>query len=165
MPRPLPIFSQSNHLIKVADIYSHTKWQTVQIQISWLLQKPTDLDLHCLQRQTISGFSRTRVKTRKYTVFAFLDIIILIADTFFRVLIKPRLSPCILFIELKHSTRRKWHNCEHWRTAQTSLHNLLGFSLFITKTCLFKIYWKFYHKKMKIFREKIRIFFIFLLKT
>ena len=35
--------------------------QTVQIQISWLLQKPTDLDLHCLQRQDISGFSRTRV--------------------------------------------------------------------------------------------------------
>ena len=25
------------------------------------LQKPTDLDLHCLQRQGISGFSRTRV--------------------------------------------------------------------------------------------------------
>ena len=33
----------------------------MQIQISWLLQKPTDLDLHCLQRQNISGFSRTRV--------------------------------------------------------------------------------------------------------
>ena len=32
----------------------------MQIQISWLLQKPTDLDLHCLQRQGISGFSRTR---------------------------------------------------------------------------------------------------------
>ena len=32
------------------------------IQISWLLQKPTDLDLRCLQRQGISGFSRTRVK-------------------------------------------------------------------------------------------------------
>ena len=31
----------------------------MQIQISWLL--PTDLDLHCLQRQGISGFSRTRV--------------------------------------------------------------------------------------------------------
>ena len=28
---------------------------------SWLLQKPADLDLHCLQRQGISGFSRTRV--------------------------------------------------------------------------------------------------------
>ena len=27
-----------------------------------ILQKPTDLDLHCLQRQSISGFSRTRVK-------------------------------------------------------------------------------------------------------
>ena len=25
-------------------------------------QKPTDLDLHCLQKQGISGFSRTRVK-------------------------------------------------------------------------------------------------------
>ena len=34
----------------------------MQIQISWLLQKPTDLDLHCLQRQGIPGFSRTRVK-------------------------------------------------------------------------------------------------------
>ena len=34
----------------------------MQSQISWLLQKPTDLDLHCLQRQCISGFSRTRVK-------------------------------------------------------------------------------------------------------
>ena len=28
---------------------------------SWLLQKPTVLDLHCLQRQGISRFSRTRV--------------------------------------------------------------------------------------------------------
>ena len=26
------------------------------------VQKPTDLDLHCLQRQGISGLSRTRVK-------------------------------------------------------------------------------------------------------
>ena len=31
------------------------------IKISWL-RKPTDLDRHCLQRQIISGFSRTRVK-------------------------------------------------------------------------------------------------------
>ena len=34
----------------------------MQIQISSLLQKPTDLDLHSLQRPGISGFSRTRVK-------------------------------------------------------------------------------------------------------
>ena len=34
----------------------------MQIQIIWLHQKPTDLDLHCLQRQDISGTSRTRVK-------------------------------------------------------------------------------------------------------
>ena len=60
MPRPFPIFTQSDCLIQVVD--SHTESQTVQIQISWLLQKPTDLDLHCLQRQGISGLSRTRVK-------------------------------------------------------------------------------------------------------
>ena len=35
---------------------------TVQIQFSWLLKKPADLDLHCLQSQGISGFSRTRIK-------------------------------------------------------------------------------------------------------
>ena len=29
------------------------------------VQKPTDLDLHCLQRQGISGSSRTRVKLLK----------------------------------------------------------------------------------------------------
>ena len=45
------IFSQSDYLIQIIDKNSHTGWQTVQIQISWLLQKPTDLDLHCLQRQ------------------------------------------------------------------------------------------------------------------
>ena len=27
--------------------------------------KPTDLDLHCLQMQGISGLSRTRVKTKQ----------------------------------------------------------------------------------------------------
>ena len=43
----------------------------MQIQISWLLQKPTDLDLHCLQRQGTSKFSRTRVKClRKYVNLA-----------------------------------------------------------------------------------------------
>ena len=31
--------------------------------ISWLLQRPTDLDLHYFQKQGISGFSRTRVNT------------------------------------------------------------------------------------------------------
>ena len=65
MPCPLLIFSQSDYLIQVVDINFNTEWQTVQIQISWLLKnwlllKPTDLDLHCLQRQGISEFSRTR---------------------------------------------------------------------------------------------------------
>ena len=42
MPRPFLIFNQSDYLIQIV--------------------KPTDLDLHCLQRQDISGSSRTRVK-------------------------------------------------------------------------------------------------------
>ena len=53
-------------MIRIVDINSYTEWQTVQIQISWLLQKPTDLDLHCLQKQDISGFSRTRVKIQRF---------------------------------------------------------------------------------------------------
>ena len=35
----------------------------MQIQINWLLRKPTDQDLHCLQRQGISGFNMTRVNS------------------------------------------------------------------------------------------------------
>ena len=66
MPRPLLIFSQLIYLIRVVDTNSTTEWQIVQIQISWLLQKPTDLNLHCLQRQDISGFSMTRVKLYLY---------------------------------------------------------------------------------------------------
>ena len=62
LPHPLLIFSQSDYLIQIVAINSHTEQQTVQIQISWLLQKPTDLDLHCLQMQGISGLSRIRVK-------------------------------------------------------------------------------------------------------
>ena len=65
MPRPFLIVSQSDYLIQIVDFNSHTYWQTVQIQISWLLQKPSDLDLYCLQMQGISGFSRTRVKCNK----------------------------------------------------------------------------------------------------
>ena len=61
MPHQLLIVSQSDCLILIVAIKSHTEWQTLQIQISWLLQKPTDLDLHCLQRQGIMGFSRMRV--------------------------------------------------------------------------------------------------------
>ena len=55
MSHPHLIFSQSDYLIQIVDINSHTQWQAVQIQISWLLQKPTDLDLHCLQKRTYPG--------------------------------------------------------------------------------------------------------------
>ena len=39
-------------------------------------QKPTDLDLHCLQRQGISGFSRTRVKQDKTERFLALEYLL-----------------------------------------------------------------------------------------
>ena len=48
---------------------SQLKWQTVKIQISWLLKKPTDLDLHCFQSQGISGFSRTKVNSLLYLFY------------------------------------------------------------------------------------------------
>ena len=63
MPHSLLIFSQSDYLIQIVDTNSHTECQTVQIQINWLLQKPTDLEIHCFQWQGISGVSRTRVKS------------------------------------------------------------------------------------------------------
>ena len=61
LAHPLLIFGQSVYLIQVVVTNSNTEWQIVQIQICWLLQKPTDLDLHCLQSQGISGFSRTKL--------------------------------------------------------------------------------------------------------
>ena len=62
MPHPLVIFSQSDYLIQV--VHSNVKYlMTNSADPDQLAsKKPTDLDLHCLQRQGISGFSRTRVK-------------------------------------------------------------------------------------------------------
>ena len=39
MPHPLLIFNQSNCMIQVVDTNSYTEWQTMQIQISWLLHQ------------------------------------------------------------------------------------------------------------------------------
>ena len=38
MSRPFQIFRQSDYLIQIIDINSHTELQTMQIQISWLLR-------------------------------------------------------------------------------------------------------------------------------
>ena len=46
---PTSNFSQSDYLILIIANNSHTKCQTVQIKVSWLLKKPTDLDLHYSQ--------------------------------------------------------------------------------------------------------------------
>ena len=44
----------------------------MQIQISWLLKKPTDLDLHCLLRQGMSCSAREGLSMTLYlTVFEY----------------------------------------------------------------------------------------------
>ena len=58
MPCLFLTVSQSDYLIQILGINSHTEWQTMQTQI---MKKPTDLDLHCFQKPGISGFSRTSV--------------------------------------------------------------------------------------------------------
>ena len=67
MQHPLLISSQSDNLSHFFDRNSHIEWQTVQIQIIWLLQKQTDLDLglHCLLRQGMAcseGFNIYKYK-------------------------------------------------------------------------------------------------------
>ena len=69
MTCPLPVFSQSDYFIfDVGIIHLLNDRQTVHIQISWLFQEPTDLDVHCLQRHGKSAFSRTRIKVQVETV-------------------------------------------------------------------------------------------------
>ena len=66
MSRPLLTVSQSDYLIQVL-IQIHTlNAQTVQIQISWIMKKLTDLDLLCLQsRVKIAMFCTLTFKFSK----------------------------------------------------------------------------------------------------
>ena len=61
MQCPFKIFSQSDYLIQIVDTSSLTEWQTVQIQISWILRSQL-IWMYSLQKQGISEFSRTKVK-------------------------------------------------------------------------------------------------------
>ena len=62
---PLLIISQSDCLIYVVDKNSDIDWQIVRIQISWLIKKQTDRDLHCLQSWGILEFSGTRINNQQ----------------------------------------------------------------------------------------------------
>ena len=53
MPRPLPIFSQSDYLIWAVDMNSHTECKQCRSRSVGF----------CFQRQGISGFGWARVKT------------------------------------------------------------------------------------------------------
>ena len=52
---------RSWRLIMKYFLWSFSPFSLLLIKEGQILQKPTDLDLHCLQRQGISWFSRTRV--------------------------------------------------------------------------------------------------------
>ena len=62
-PPPPPIFILLTSS-PVVSMYFQSEWKTVWILISWLHQKPVDLDLQCfhIQIKLGIGFSRTRVK-------------------------------------------------------------------------------------------------------
>ena len=61
LPQAFLTVNQSDNSMLFVHINSQTEWQTVLILIRWLLKKPSDLDLHCFQRQCLSWFSRARV--------------------------------------------------------------------------------------------------------
>ena len=62
---PLLIFSQSDYLIPVVDTNSYTMTSSEEPD---QYQKPADLDLDCLQRQGISGFSRNKVDIKIFVL-------------------------------------------------------------------------------------------------
>ena len=62
MTRLLLIFSQSGYLIQIVGLNVHSWWQTVQIQISWLLH----LDLHCLQKRVYPGSAGQGLKAPEH---------------------------------------------------------------------------------------------------
>ena len=73
----------------------------MQIQISWLLQKPTDLDLYCLQRQGISRFSRTRIK---YMYDSVQFLFFFFTDDTPPTIVCPPLSSLTLYLEDSNDT-------------------------------------------------------------
>ena len=88
IPHPLLIVSQSDNLIQVGDTSSNTYQETVPIQISWLLLKPTDLDLHCFQRQGVSRDHQDRFKLSKILFHPFLAYCLLFPSCFSKYLVE-----------------------------------------------------------------------------
>ena len=134
MQLPFLILSQSDYLIQIVDLNSHSEWQIVQIQISWLLQKPTDLDLHCLQRQGISGFSRTRVNLN----LPYLHIIHKWCSVVNTYHITFCTSLCILLFVTRNTdhlfiSRNKTLISDWFRTLQTAETLLMPLSTFVLK--------------------------------
>ena len=149
----------------------------MQFQISWLLHKPTDLDLYALQRQGIYRLSRTRVKIS-------LDIVV------YRYAVqndwnKNKINVIFLFFDEQihidgtniNSFDKKYE--EHKKDlsmTQTSLHDariqqsniIRGMKLteasiyiYIMKTCLFKYTENFATKKWNFSDKKFWYFSYF----
>ena len=66
----LLIFSQSDYLIRIVKKITYLMANSADPD-QLTFRKQLNLDLHCLQRQSLSGFSRIRVKKLPAAHFAF----------------------------------------------------------------------------------------------
>ena len=78
--RDLPCMQQASYLeggplVWILPLYLHVNQKTDYDDMIMIYEKPTDLDLHCLQRQDISGFSRTRINQEHANADARLTIL------------------------------------------------------------------------------------------
>ena len=124
----------------------------MQIQISWFLQKPTDLDLHCLQRQGISGFSRTRVKIKLNVFFCSFSLWV---DGFI-------CGICCVIICSSSLLLVPWEGCTSW------LWHFLGMTLTLwqwEKGLNIKIYLMLLDQYLTQFKVPISALFIHITKT
>ena len=55
-------------MIPINAMDSEAAWKTVQIQISWLLMKPADLDLHCFLKWINSESAGQRLRPSNGTL-------------------------------------------------------------------------------------------------
>ena len=139
---PTPIFSQSDYFIKVVDKNSHAEWQTVQIQIRWLLRS-----------QLIWIY--TVYKGRAYPGSAGLGLTLEINFCDF---LNPFWTGCTL---------KQERTCSYGEVVSPEIVSIpLYRTLFyITKTRLFKYIENFATKNWKFSDKNILMFFIFLIQT
>ena len=102
------------------------------------IQRPTDLDLHCLQRQHISGFSRTRINYALYYTHTNLptSLVSALSLRFVHTNVLICLTLIDAFADLPRpmdTTRSFWKKM----VVVIKLNGIFISSVVITKTCLY----------------------------